>query len=133
MRSPCAAGRGWVAATCGGHYHQQWPDHPTRRSAKPHSSSSCVSKANRPLAVFLHNTTGFMVGTDAEQNGIVKHGSKLIQAVANTRLSPKSRSCGGWLLRRGQLCHVRSGSIATLYLCLAKLTHAAVMGGSSSR
>ena len=25
-----------------------------------------------------------MVGTDAEQNGIIKHGSKLIQAVANT-------------------------------------------------
>ena len=24
-----------------------------------------------------------MVGTDAEQNGIIKHGSKLIQAVAN--------------------------------------------------
>lgn len=39
-------------------------------------------QTNRPL-LFLHNTTGFMVGTDAEQNGIIKHGSKLIQAVAN--------------------------------------------------
>ncbi|RKG35897.1 acyl-CoA carboxylase subunit beta [Acinetobacter rongchengensis] len=40
-------------------------------------------QTQRPL-LFLHNTTGFMVGTDAEQNGIIKHGAKLIQAVANT-------------------------------------------------
>ncbi len=33
--------------------------------------------------VFLQNTTGFMVGTEAEQSGIVKHGSKMIQAVTN--------------------------------------------------
>lgn len=33
--------------------------------------------------LFLQNTTGFMVGVDAESSGIVKHGSKLIQAVTN--------------------------------------------------
>jgi geranyl-CoA carboxylase beta subunit len=33
--------------------------------------------------VFLQNTTGYLVGTDAEQRGIVKHGSKMIQAVTN--------------------------------------------------
>lgn len=33
--------------------------------------------------VFLMNTTGFMVGSESEQGGIVKHGSKMIQAVAN--------------------------------------------------
>ncbi len=33
--------------------------------------------------IFLQNTTGFLVGTDAEQRGIVKHGSKMIQAVTN--------------------------------------------------
>ena len=33
--------------------------------------------------IFLQNTTGFMVGTEAEQAGIVKHGSKMIQAVTN--------------------------------------------------
>jgi geranyl-CoA carboxylase beta subunit len=32
------------------------------------------------------NTTGFMVGTESEQSGIVKHGSKMIQAVANVRV-----------------------------------------------
>jgi geranyl-CoA carboxylase beta subunit len=33
--------------------------------------------------VYLMNTTGYMVGTESEQGGIVKHGSKMIQAVAN--------------------------------------------------
>ena len=39
----------------------------------------CQSKV--PL-VFFQNTTGFMVGKEAEQSGMVKHGSKLLQAVA---------------------------------------------------
>ena len=33
--------------------------------------------------LYLQNTTGFMVGVDSERAGIVKHGSKMIQAVAN--------------------------------------------------
>lgn len=33
--------------------------------------------------IYLQNTTGYMVGTRAEQAGIVKHGAKMIQAVAN--------------------------------------------------
>lgn len=33
--------------------------------------------------IFLQNTTGYLVGRDAEQRGIVKHGSKMIQAVTN--------------------------------------------------
>jgi geranyl-CoA carboxylase beta subunit len=33
--------------------------------------------------LFLQNTTGFLVGVEAEQSGQVKHGSKMIQAVAN--------------------------------------------------
>ncbi|RYY80494.1 MAG: acyl-CoA carboxylase subunit beta [Moraxellaceae bacterium] len=51
-------------------------------------------QTKRPL-IFLHNTTGFMVGTDAEQNGIIKHGSKLIQAVANARVPRISIVIGG--------------------------------------
>jgi geranyl-CoA carboxylase beta subunit len=39
-------------------------------------------QADIPL-VYLMNTTGYMVGTESEQGGIVKHGSKMIQAVAN--------------------------------------------------
>jgi geranyl-CoA carboxylase beta subunit len=33
--------------------------------------------------VYLQNITGFRVGRDAERGGIVKHGAKMIQAVAN--------------------------------------------------
>ncbi len=48
----------------------------------------------RPL-IFLHNTTGFIVGVDAEENGIVKHGSKLIQAVTNASVPKISIIIGG--------------------------------------
>jgi geranyl-CoA carboxylase beta subunit len=41
-------------------------------------------QSNTPM-LFLHNTTGFLVGVEAEQMGQVKHGSKMIQAVANFR------------------------------------------------
>ena len=34
--------------------------------------------------LFLQNITGFMVGTEYEQGGIIKHGAKLINAVSNS-------------------------------------------------
>lgn len=45
--------------------------------------------------LFLHNITGFLVGTDPEQNGIIKHGSKMIQAVANAKVPKVSVNVGG--------------------------------------
>ncbi|MFA3918664.1 acyl-CoA carboxylase subunit beta [Ruegeria hyattellae] len=39
-------------------------------------------QAGTPL-IFLHNTTGFMVGTRYEQAGMIKHGAKMIQAVTS--------------------------------------------------
>jgi geranyl-CoA carboxylase beta subunit len=42
-------------------------------------------QADIPL-VFLQNITGYMVGTEVEQAGMIKHGSKMIQAVTNTRV-----------------------------------------------
>lgn len=39
-------------------------------------------QANIPM-LFLQNTTGYMVGTKSEQAGMIKHGSKMIQAVQN--------------------------------------------------
>ena len=41
--------------------------------------------ANMPI-VFLNNTTGYMVGTAYERAGMIKHGSKMIQAVSNVRV-----------------------------------------------
>ena len=43
------------------------------------------NSANLPL-IFLHNATGYMVGTDYEQAGIIKHGAKMIQAVSNVQV-----------------------------------------------
>lgn len=46
-----------------------------------------MDQAETPL-IFLHNTTGYFVGTEYERAGMIKHGSKMIQAVANAR-TPK--------------------------------------------
>ncbi|MCR9164734.1 MAG: acyl-CoA carboxylase subunit beta [Nannocystaceae bacterium] len=45
--------------------------------------------------IYLQNTTGFMVGTQAEQAGIVKHGAKMIQAVANATVPQITMLVGG--------------------------------------
>ncbi len=34
--------------------------------------------------MFLHNTTGYMVGKEYEQSGIIKHGAMMINAVSNS-------------------------------------------------
>ena len=39
-------------------------------------------QADVPL-VFMQNTTGYLVGKEYEQGGMIKHGSKMIQAVTN--------------------------------------------------
>lgn len=36
--------------------------------------------------VFLQNITGYMVGVNYEQSGMIKHGAKMIQAVTNARV-----------------------------------------------
>jgi geranyl-CoA carboxylase beta subunit len=41
--------------------------------------------ANIPV-IFLNNTTGYMVGTEYEHAGMIKHGSKMVQAVSNIRV-----------------------------------------------
>jgi geranyl-CoA carboxylase beta subunit len=45
--------------------------------------------------VFLQNTTGYMVGTFAERAGAIKHGAKMIQAVANARVPKFTIVLGG--------------------------------------
>jgi acetyl-CoA carboxylase carboxyltransferase component len=57
-------------------------------SAESHKATQFVQLANQtdtPL-VFLQNTTGYMVGADYEQAGIIKHGAAMINAVANSRV-----------------------------------------------
>jgi acetyl-CoA carboxylase carboxyltransferase component len=42
-----------------------------------------ANQVDTPL-LFLQNTTGFMVGAEYEQKGIIKHGAQMINAVANS-------------------------------------------------
>ena len=51
-------------------------------------------QSGTPL-VFLQNTTGYMVGKAAEQAGAIKHGAKMIQAVANARVPKFTIVLGG--------------------------------------
>ena len=51
-------------------------------------------QSGTPL-IFLQNTTGYMVGTVAERSGAIKHGSKMIQAVANARCPKFTVVLGG--------------------------------------
>ncbi|MFE4491452.1 acyl-CoA carboxylase subunit beta [Streptomyces niveus] len=55
-------------------------------SAESQKAAQFIQLANQrdiPL-VFLHNTTGYMVGKEYEQGGIIKHGAMMINAVANS-------------------------------------------------
>ncbi|BBC67970.1 hypothetical protein MMRN_48660 [Mycobacterium marinum] len=44
-----------------------------------------ANRADTPL-LFLHNTTGYMVGKDYEEGGMIKHGSMMINAVSNSKV-----------------------------------------------
>jgi acetyl-CoA carboxylase carboxyltransferase component len=55
-------------------------------SAESQKAAQFIQLANQvdtPL-IFLHNTTGYMVGAQYEQAGIIKHGAMMINAVSNS-------------------------------------------------
>jgi acetyl-CoA carboxylase carboxyltransferase component len=55
-------------------------------SAESQKAAQFIQLANsaRTPLLFLHNTTGYMVGAEYEQGGIIKHGALMINAVANS-------------------------------------------------
>ena len=63
-------------------------------AAKAAQFIQLCDQSQTPL-LFLHNTTGFMVGTESERNGVIKHGAKMIQAVANARVPKLTLVVGG--------------------------------------
>ncbi|GMV45474.1 MAG: putative propionyl-CoA carboxylase beta subunit AccD2 [Pseudomonadota bacterium] len=63
-------------------------------SAKAGQFIQLCDQSGTPL-LFLQNTTGYMVGRAAEQAGAIKHGSKMIQAVANARVARLTVVLGG--------------------------------------
>ncbi|GAA4669201.1 acyl-CoA carboxylase subunit beta [Nocardioides nanhaiensis] len=57
-------------------------------SEEAQKATQFIQLANQvdvPL-LFLHNTTGYMVGAQYEQGGIIKHGAMMINAVSNSRV-----------------------------------------------
>src|SRR5712672_22650 len=66
----------------------------TKGSVKAAQFIQLCCQQGTPI-VYLQNTTGYMVGTEAERGGIVKHGSKMIQAVANATVPQVTIVIGG--------------------------------------
>jgi acyl-CoA carboxylase subunit beta len=57
-------------------------------SEEAQKATQFIQLANQvdvPL-LFLHNTTGYMVGAQYEQGGIIKHGAQMINAVSNSQV-----------------------------------------------
>ncbi|NDI02415.1 MAG: acyl-CoA carboxylase subunit beta, partial [Actinobacteria bacterium] len=57
----------------------------SEEAAKGAQFIQLCNRTNTPL-VFLHNITGFMVGSQAERGGIIRNGAKLINAVSNSEV-----------------------------------------------
>jgi len=63
-------------------------------STKAGQFIQACDQTGTPL-LFLQNTTGYLVGSVAERGGAIKHGSKMIQAVANARVPKITIVLGG--------------------------------------
>ena len=63
-------------------------------AAKAGQFIQLCEQSGTPL-LFLTNTTGFLVGTEPEQAGIIKHGAKFIQAVTNCTVPKITIIVGG--------------------------------------
>ncbi|MCU0514020.1 MAG: methylcrotonoyl-CoA carboxylase [Anaerolineae bacterium] len=66
-------------------------------SDSAHKAAQFIQLCNhsRTPLIYLQNITGFMVGTRAEQGGIIKDGSKMINAVANSTVPQFTVLIGG--------------------------------------
>ena len=68
------------------------PIDPAGAAKATHFIQACC-QAGTPL-LYLNNTTGFIVGRRYEEAGIIKHGSKMIQAVTNATVPQFTIYCG---------------------------------------
>jgi len=68
------------------------PIDPAGANKATHFIQACC-QARTPI-LYLNNTTGFMVGRLYEEAGMIKHGSKMIQAVANATVPQITLYCG---------------------------------------
>ena len=68
------------------------PIDPAGSAKTTHFIQSCC-QLGAPI-VYLQNTTGFIVGTEAERAGMIKHGAKQIQALSNATVPQITVQCG---------------------------------------
>ena len=68
------------------------PLDPDGANKATHFIQACC-QSGTPL-VYLQNTTGYMVGQAYERGGMIKHGAKMIQAVANASVPQFTIMCG---------------------------------------
>ncbi len=68
------------------------PLDPAGSSKATHFIQACCQSG--AALVYLQNTTGYIVGRASEQAGMIKHGSKMIQAVANASVPSITIHCG---------------------------------------
>jgi len=68
------------------------PLDPAGSNKATHFIQSCC-QAGLPI-VYLQNTTGYIVGKSSEEAGMIKHGSKMIQAVSNANVPQITLMCG---------------------------------------
>ncbi len=95
-------GAGYGSATVCGHFRLEgWPVGVVTNngpidaagaSKATHFIQGCCQ--TRTPIVYLNHTTGFLVGRAAEEAGIIKHGSKMIQAVSNASVPQVTIHCG---------------------------------------
>ncbi|MED5618775.1 acyl-CoA carboxylase subunit beta [Ideonella sp. BN130291] len=68
------------------------PLDPAGSTKTTHFIQACCQSGT--TIVYLQNTTGFIVGTEAERAGMIKHGSKQIQALSNATVPQITVQCG---------------------------------------
>ena len=95
-------GENYGSATVCGHFKiEGWPVgvitnngpiDPDGAAKATHFIQACCQ--SRTPILYLNNTTGFMVGKAYEEAGIIKHGSKMIQAVTNATVPQITIYCG---------------------------------------
>jgi geranyl-CoA carboxylase beta subunit len=68
------------------------PIDPAGANKATHFIQACC-QSKTPI-IYLNNTTGFLVGKAVEEAGIIKHGSKMIQAVTNATVPQITLYCG---------------------------------------
>jgi geranyl-CoA carboxylase beta subunit len=68
------------------------PLDPAGATKATHFIQACC-QAGLPL-LYLQNTTGYIVGKASEEAGMIKHGSKMIQAVSNASVPQITLMCG---------------------------------------